>query len=97
MLEALTTHFPSSAKVIGAGSGLHVLLQPGNGMDEAELVRAAENTGVKVYPTSVYALSPEWALPATVLLGFGGLAEEEIRTGVKLLAKAFGGSDREMS
>lgn len=93
LLEALTTFFPSSAKVIGAGSGLHVLLQPGNGMDEADLVQAAEQVGVKVYPTSVYALSSEWALPSTVLLGFGGLAETEIRAGVKLLAKAFGGSD----
>ncbi|MGG4494023.1 PLP-dependent aminotransferase family protein [Brevibacillus reuszeri] len=90
LLEALTKHFPKSAKVIGAGSGLHVLLQPGNGMDEVELVQAAEQVGVKVYPTSVYALSPEWSMPATVLLGFGGLAEEEIRAGIGLLAKTFG-------
>lgn len=89
LLDELKRHFPSSATVIGAGSGLHVLLQLHNGKSEAELIDAAHRMGVKIYPTSVYALSPESVLPATVLLGFGGLSEEEIRMGVRLLAKAF--------
>lgn len=74
---------------IGTGSGLHLLVQVRNGMSETELVETAEAQGVRVYPTSRYSLEPDRASTSTVLMGFGGLSEADIRIGVHNLYKAW--------
>ncbi|MFD2114766.1 PLP-dependent aminotransferase family protein [Paenibacillus yanchengensis] len=75
--------------VIGQDAGLHVLLCVLNGMDEAELIQAAEQAGVRVY-----AVSPFWAQSSQVetsmvLIGFGGLRIEDIVKGVHALHRAW--------
>jgi GntR family transcriptional regulator / MocR family aminotransferase len=77
-------------EVIGAGSGLHILLRILNGMNECELLDAAMLAGVRVYPITEYSWSPEKAPQSTILLGFGGLTEDEIIQGVERLAEAWG-------
>ncbi|XEC96016.1 PLP-dependent aminotransferase family protein [Paenibacillus tarimensis] len=89
LLQAVRQVFQGVAEIIGAGSGLHILLRIRNGMSETELVHTAKQAGVNVYPTSVYALEPEQTAACTVLLGFGGLTEEEIRAGIGLLKRAW--------
>ncbi|RXZ80485.1 PLP-dependent aminotransferase family protein [Paenibacillaceae bacterium] len=92
LLHAVQQAWPADkVEVIGADSGMHLLLKVNNGMEEAELVRSAKQRGVGVYPTSAYALlpQPEADQSPTVLLGFGGLTEAEINAGVKLLADAW--------
>ncbi|MMZ53640.1 HTH-type transcriptional regulatory protein GabR [compost metagenome] len=91
LLQAIHHAFKDSADSIGAGSGLHVLLRIRNGMSESELVRTAKKEGVNVYPTSPYALKPEFAVPSTVLLGFGGLSIEDIHAGIDRLKQAWSG------
>jgi GntR family transcriptional regulator / MocR family aminotransferase len=90
LLDAIERSFGGRAQVIGAGSGLHVLLRVRNAMTEAQLVRSARAVGIRVYPASIYALSPKQAAPPTVLLGFGGIREEEIADAIGLLAQAWG-------
>lgn len=91
LLQAIHRVFKDNADSIGAGSGLHVLLRIRNGMSESELVCTAKKEGVNVYPTSPYALKPEFAVPSTVLLGFGGLSVEDIHAGIERLKQAWSG------
>ncbi|WP_409342668.1 PLP-dependent aminotransferase family protein [Paenibacillus sp. MBLB4367] len=89
LLQAIRQKLPDEIEIIGAGSGLHVLLRTYNGLNEEQLIARAKLNGVAVYPTSTYALEPDSAPPATVLLGFGGLSEELIREGIDKLAEAW--------
>lgn len=62
------------------------------GRSEKELVDAARRQGVKVYGLSsalVGTAVPEAVCHATVLIGFGGLTEDEIRDGLERLAAAW--------
>jgi GntR family transcriptional regulator / MocR family aminotransferase len=89
LLDAVRREFGCKADVIGAGSGLHILLRYRGGIDEPELIRLAARNSVQVYPASVYALDPAIAAESTVLLGFGGLSLEDIQEGIRLLAGAW--------
>lgn len=76
----------------GENAGLHLLLTDRIGRSEKELVDAARRQGVKVYGLSsalVGAAVPEAVCRATVLIGFGGLTEDEIRNGLERLAAAW--------
>ncbi|RAV04592.1 PLP-dependent aminotransferase family protein [Paenibacillus sp. YN15] len=89
LLEALRTSFGDRLQIIGAGSGLHVLVRLSPGAEETDMIRKAAQRGVKVYPVSVYSLLADKKTEGPVLLGFGGLDTEAIRMGVQLLAQAW--------
>ncbi|WP_438446769.1 PLP-dependent aminotransferase family protein [Gorillibacterium sp. sgz5001074] len=89
LLEELRARLDRLVEPIGTGSGLHILAKCLGSFSEAELIGRASARGVRVYPVSVYALSQGAAPPSTVLLGFGGLSEEDIRRGVRLLEEAW--------
>ncbi|WP_127483977.1 MocR-like pyridoxine biosynthesis transcription factor PdxR [Paenibacillus ehimensis] len=89
LLHAVRDAFPAGVEMIGADSGLHLLLRVRCGMDETGLVCAAAREGVGVYPASAYRLRPEADEAPTVLLGFGGLSETDIREGIGLLTRAW--------
>ena len=74
--------------VSGENAGLHMLLTSRAGIPERTLVRTAAEQGAKVYglSDSMVEDGPE---SAAVLLGFGGLSDEEIAEGVKRLKKAW--------
>ncbi|MEC2074649.1 PLP-dependent aminotransferase family protein [Metabacillus fastidiosus] len=89
LLQAIHEYLGDNVTIIGAGSGLHILLEVRNGMTEDELIESAKQRGVKIYPTSVYALKGEQSMIPTVLLGFGGLSEERIVLGIEQLKIAW--------
>lgn len=60
-----------------------------NGLTEKELINKAKNHGVKVYPVSVFWIREDKYPNNIVLLGFGGMAENDIVEGTKLLKKAW--------
>lgn len=72
----------------GENAGLHLLLTSKSGLSEKELVQGAAKAGIRVYGLSE-SMMEEKADSSTVLLGFGGLTEEEIRQGTELLRKAW--------
>ena len=74
--------------VSGENAGLHLVLTSRRGGSEAELVEKALKKRVKVYGLSE-SMMEEAPGSAAVLLGFGGLSEEGIREGVRLLEKAW--------
>lgn len=81
-------YFGNKVKVIGENSGLHIVLEVKNRMNEEELIKKALKAGVKVYPLSIYYDGVIDNSPQ-VLLGFGGLREAEIDTGIRLLKDAW--------
>lgn len=90
LLHSIKSTFGQNTEMIGQGSGLHILLKIGNEMSEDQLIFTAKQEGVKVYPTSIYWLDSKKAMTSTVLMGFGGLSEEDIQAGIAKLGKAWG-------
>jgi GntR family transcriptional regulator/MocR family aminotransferase len=89
LLDCLTTIMGGSIDIVGEHSGLHILLKVKNGMSEQKLIEAAAEQKVTIYPTSIYYHSADENKTPYVLLGFAGLSDEEIKTGVNLLFKAW--------
>ncbi len=87
LLECLKP-FGQRFEISGEHGGLHLLLTAKGSMAEQELIQAAAKQGVKVYglSDSMVDISKR---RATILLGFGGLENEEIVEGVGLLEKAW--------
>ena len=85
-------------EILGQPAGHHLTLRLSNGMNEEALVSSAKALGVRVYPISPYFLDgvPE-AHQSTVLLGFGGLTDEEIRLGAGLLIRAWAPTEKGVS
>lgn len=81
--------------VSGENAGLHILLTDKRGREEKDLVRAAEEAEVKVYGMGAFRVrennpqEEEQKRPATLILGYGGLSEDEIRHGLKRLKEAW--------
>ncbi|MFO1444039.1 PLP-dependent aminotransferase family protein [Bacillus sp. Bva_UNVM-123] len=88
-IEAIKVHLGEHVNIIGEKSGLHLVLEVNNGMTEAELTSSAMAIGVKVYPLSIYFANSIDNRKPKILLGFGGLSELEIHSGIQLLAKAW--------
>ncbi|MGD6818084.1 PLP-dependent aminotransferase family protein [Metabacillus sp. 113a] len=88
LLKHVNEVFKGDVRFIGEKSGTHFLLEVMNGMSEAELIASASQHGVKVYPTSPYYIHSQPDRPL-IFLGFGGVTEEEIKTGMLLLRKAW--------
>ena len=76
------------ASVSGAEAGLHFLLTLPRYSEEELTARAAEKS-VRVYPLSRYChtVPPK---PSTVVLGFAGLSEDQLRRAAELLGEAWG-------
>ncbi|MDQ0225820.1 MocR-like pyridoxine biosynthesis transcription factor PdxR [Metabacillus niabensis] len=88
LMLSIKRYFGNKVKVIGENSGLHIVLEVKNRMSEEELIKKALKAGVKVYPLSIYYDGVIDSSPQ-VLLGFGGLREAEIDTGISLLKDAW--------
>lgn len=87
LLHAVEHHFGAKAAVVGQGAGLHVVLQllrdnPG----EAEIIRRAEQEGMRLFPFAATRVTGETA-PTMLLLGFGGMPPAEIDRGIALLSR----------
>ncbi len=91
LLGAVETSMGNRVRVIGESSGLHIVLEVRNGMEETELIRRGQTVGVQVYPTSIYRVDSEKARSSSVLLGFGGMSAEEIVRGIERLSEAWFG------
>ncbi|MFJ8246964.1 PLP-dependent aminotransferase family protein [Peribacillus asahii] len=76
--------------IIGEQSGLHIVLDVHNGMDEDTLVQQAAEARLKVYPLSVYSIEKIDKNAPKIILGFAGIHEGELENAVQLLLKAWG-------
>ncbi|QQK77688.1 PLP-dependent aminotransferase family protein [Salicibibacter cibarius] len=88
LMAAIHQELGERVTVIGDQSGLHILLKVHNNMSEEELIKAAEKHNVNVYPTSIYYEKRDNHSSPSLLLGFGGLSETEIKQGIIQFKKA---------
>lgn len=89
LVAALERTLPHAA-VSGAAAGVHLLVRPNNGMDEAQLIETARRQGVNVYGMSRYYVG-DTALAGepTLLLGYATLTCEQIEEAVTRLGAAW--------
>lgn len=85
LVSALSEHLPE-LNILGVAAGLHLLVELPRGTNEAELVSAAAKRRIRIYGAAAYHADPDSAPPA-IVIGYGGLPEEEIERGVKRLAE----------
>lgn len=83
LVEALNRYVPGKVHYSAVPAGLHVMLYLDKTFDEAVVIRRAAEAGVGVYPGAPY--HQEKPAPPSILLGFSGLSEAEIKEGVRRL------------
>lgn len=89
LLQEINQQFTGQVTLHGVDSGLHILVEPNNGMTEKDLIATAAKQGVAVYPSSIYYSQPENQEQACILLGFAGIEETAIKPAIQLLNKAW--------
>lgn len=74
--------------VSGDNAGMHVLVEVDSRFTDTELAALAASVGIKIYPLSKYDITEnkKRAFP-TLLLGYGGLSEIQMRQGLQALDK----------
>ncbi|GGP10931.1 hypothetical protein [Oceanobacillus neutriphilus] len=87
--KAIRTYMKDNVNIIGEDSGLHILLEIKRDDTAENLIEIAKKEGVKVYPTSKYWMNPNQLRFPLLLLGFGGLNEDEIEQGIKKLSSVW--------
>lgn len=75
--------------IIGDQSGLHIILDVHNGMDEEMLVQKAEEAQLKVYPLSAHSIENLDKSAPKIILGFAGIPEKELENAIDLLLHAW--------
>jgi len=93
LLSAIQQYMGDRVEAIGQKAGLHLLLDV-RGRDWEELTGLAVRCGVKVYSPKNHWMEPGRCPRSYVMLGFGGIGEEEIAEGIGRLAQAWFGEGR---
>lgn len=73
----------------GKNAGMHILLELTNGLCEEEIIKRAKDHGVRVYSVSTYWMKLEGYSNNMVLLGFGGMSENNIIEAINILNEAW--------
>ena len=77
--------FGDRVRLSGSNAGSYVVLEWLGKMPEEELLKAAKQQKMKLYPLSRYMIAPYFRMYPTFLMGFAQLSEEEIVAAVTLL------------
>lgn len=90
MLEMLTP-FKKAFRIKGEYTGLHLLLEDKRGFSEKELLLAAAEKECKVYGMESYLIGnrDNADLPATVIIGYAAMTEEQLLEGMNRLKRAW--------
>lgn len=96
LISSIQRHFGEHAQISGTGSGFHLMLRLNHPLSEEELQTLAEIRGIRVssaaYTRMLPANEPSGSDRRAFILGFGGLKEDEIEAGIKLLAECWLGA-----
>lgn len=88
LTTAVSSYLNERAEIIGGDSGLHILLNV-KGKSRSSLIDQAARRGCKVYDPERHWLDPGCCPDSYIMIGFGGLSEDELTAGVKLLSEAW--------
>jgi len=87
LVNALDQEFGDRVHYFGDEAGLHLLIELDSMANEELIAKKAMQYGTQIYPASDYYINAKPS-KATFLLGYSNLSESQIRTGIKLLARA---------
>ncbi len=87
-IQAIEQYMGKNVSILGDHSGLHLLLDVHNRSCE-ELIVLAAQAGCSVYSPRKHWLYPEQCPDSYVMLGFGGLSEEELVHGIEELSRVW--------
>lgn len=89
LISSITNYLGKNVTIIGADSGLHLLLKINTQMSEHELIDKALNFGVKVDSTSVNWITPPLNSLPVIFIGFAGIKIEDISSAIKTLRECW--------
>ena len=89
LIASLKEHLGDNIHCIEGSCSLFVLVKTNDGRSEEELIRAAAQAGVRVYPTSQYWQGEPASDWRYVLVGYASLPIGRIDAGVQALARAW--------
>ncbi len=82
--------YPWVISIKGENAGLHFLVKVNTSKPEKEIIENLKAARIRVYGISEYFIGKKKAYSKPMLLlGYGGLTEEEMREGIAILAKEF--------
>lgn len=84
ILDAVHEVMGNAVEIIGQGAGLHIVVRVPQKDSESELIKIAQQNGVRVYPVSNFYIT-NYDLSPMIMLGFGGLNPESIYRGIQRL------------
>ena len=85
LTRALQTHFGERVTILGANSGMHLMIRLQTRLTESEVVARATDAGVGLLAASFYYLGR--APQNEFVLGYAPLGERKIQEGIKRLAR----------
>lgn len=89
IIQSISHHFGSRVNIIGQGAGLHIVVELiDNSLMEGELIKRAQDRGVRLLPISGTYLQNNSKNPQ-IMLGFGSMSNDEIDRGIELLYQAW--------
>lgn len=73
-------------QILGANAGMHLVVEINTSLTEKQMLEKAAIQGVKLYGLEQYSLATDSDMCyPTLILGFGGLSEEEMLQGMKVM------------
>lgn len=88
LLKALNSHITSKIIVKGTGTGLHIFLEvPGLSVSASSIIEKANEAGIGLHSAKPYWVKQNEKDYPAFLIGFGGIDEEDIEEGIRLLAE----------
>jgi GntR family transcriptional regulator/MocR family aminotransferase len=89
LIELIHTHFADRVEITGHSAGLHIQVTVKTRQTVENLVKLAADHGVRIYDFhNMWMNQNQFGFPK-IYLGFGGISEKDIETGILLLKKAW--------
>lgn len=89
LLRSIQTYMPREVRVLGQSAGLHILLEVDTSRTEKELIEQARASDVRVYPSGHNWANDPTNVRPRIIVGFGGVEEQDIAEGISRLAEAW--------
>lgn len=89
LISSVEKYFGNNAVIIGADSGLHILLKIKTKFTEKELIKKAQKNGIKLTPISVNYLTNIKREFPLIFIGFAGIKMCDINDGIRCLKESW--------
>ncbi len=89
LIELMQTYFANGVDITGHSAGLHIQVTVKTHRTAEELVTLAASEGVRIYDLNSMWMNRNQSGYPQLYLGFGGINESEMETGILLLRKAW--------